>query len=61
MKLIQVRSHIDFDHFEYFRLEEAKVFTSRLRQSGGCNLLQALKRVMRVKNFDTIVVILGSV
>ena len=32
-----------------------------MSQGGGCNLLLALKKVFKLDNFDSIVVILGTV
>jgi hypothetical protein len=42
-------------------LEEGKEWVLRLRQSGGCNLLRAMKHVMKVKDVDSVLLILGSV
>lgn len=42
-------------------IEDAKVFVTKLRQIGGCNLLKALKRTIQVRNIDSLVIILGSV
>ncbi|XP_050390113.2 von Willebrand factor A domain-containing protein 3A [Patella vulgata] len=42
-------------------IEDAKEWAMRLMPSGGCNALKALKKVMKMKDLDTIVLILGSV
>ena len=47
--------------FEKKRIEEAKVFITQMKPSGGTNLLKALKKAMAIKQVDTIVIILGSV
>ncbi|KAL4240557.1 Von Willebrand factor A [Mactra antiquata] len=42
-------------------IEEAKEWVMRLKQSGGCNLLKAMKHIYKLKDIDSIVLILGSV
>ncbi|KAK3089710.1 hypothetical protein FSP39_005810 [Pinctada imbricata] len=42
-------------------IEEGKEWVMRLKPSGGCNLLKAMKHVMKVQDIDSIVIILGSV
>ena len=43
------------------RIKEAKEWVSNLEPSGGCNLLKALKHVMKLKDIDSLVIVLGSV
>lgn len=45
----------------YHLLQEAKLWTTQLRSSGGTNLLKAMKHVMKLSDVDGIVLILGSV
>ncbi|XP_041363576.1 von Willebrand factor A domain-containing protein 3A-like [Gigantopelta aegis] len=40
--------------------DEAKEWVMRLQPRGGCNLLKAMKHLMKVKDVDTIVLVLGS-
>ncbi|XP_052071945.1 von Willebrand factor A domain-containing protein 3A-like isoform X3 [Mytilus californianus] len=42
-------------------IEEGKEWVLRLRQSGGCNLLKSMKHVMKLKDIDSVLLILGSV
>ncbi|XP_074648285.1 von Willebrand factor A domain-containing protein 3A-like isoform X2 [Tubulanus polymorphus] len=42
-------------------IDEAKEFVDGLTPSGGCNLLKAMKHVMKLKDINSIVLILGSV
>ncbi|XP_045213175.2 von Willebrand factor A domain-containing protein 3A-like isoform X3 [Mercenaria mercenaria] len=42
-------------------IEEAKEWVMRLKQSGGCNLLKAMKHIYKLKDIDSIVLVLGSV
>ncbi|CAF0842281.1 unnamed protein product [Brachionus calyciflorus] len=42
-------------------LEEAKVFITELKPSGGCNLLKALKKTLSILKLDTLVLVVGSV
>ncbi|CAH1794480.1 unnamed protein product [Owenia fusiformis] len=42
-------------------LDEAKDFVSRLQPTGGCNLMKAMKQVYKMKDINSIVLILGSV
>ena len=44
-----------------FRVEEAKEWVMRLKPQGGCNLLKAMKHIYKLKDIDSIVLILGSV
>ena len=44
-----------------FRIEEAKEWVMRLKQSGGCNLLKAMKHIYKLKDIDSIMLVLGSV
>lgn len=41
-------------------VEEARDFVRQIRPSGGCNLLAAFKKIMKVKRLNSIVIILGS-
>lgn len=41
-------------------LEEAKDFIREMRPSGGCNLLTAFKKVIKVKRLNSLVIIVGS-
>ena len=43
------------------RIEEGKEWVLRIRQSGGCNLLKAMKHVMKLKDIDSVLLISGSV
>lgn len=43
------------------RVEEAKEWVMRMKPSGGCNLLKALKHVLKVQDVDSVMIILGSV
>ena len=43
------------------RVEEAKEWVMRLKPQGGCNLLKAMKHIYKLKDIDSIVLILGSV
>ena len=45
----------------YYSIEEAKEWTMRLKPSGGCNLLKAMKHIYKLKDIDSIVLVLGSV
>lgn len=45
----------------YFSVEEAKEWVMRLKPQGGCNLLKAMKHIYKLKDIDSIVLILGSV
>jgi hypothetical protein len=47
--------------FCFFRIEEAKEWVMRLKQSGGCNLLKAMKHIYKLKDIDSIMLVLGSV
>ncbi|CAG2240359.1 von Willebrand factor A domain-containing protein 3A [Mytilus edulis] len=42
-------------------IEEGKEWVLRIRQSGGCNLLKAMKHVMKLKDIDSVLLISGSV
>lgn len=42
-------------------IEEAKEWVMRMKSSGGCNLLKAMKHVMNIQDIDSVVIILGSV
>ncbi|XP_060556889.1 von Willebrand factor A domain-containing protein 3A-like [Ruditapes philippinarum] len=42
-------------------IEEAKEWVMRLKQSGGCNLLKAMKHIYKLKDIDSIMLVLGSV
>lgn len=42
-------------------VEEAKEWVMRMKPSGGCNLLKALKHVLKVQDVDSVMIILGSV
>ena len=44
----------------FFRLDESRGWVNRIRGSGGCNLLAALKKIFKTKDVDSIVVVLGS-
>ena len=44
-----------------YSLEEAKQWANRIKPRGGCNLLKALKHVIKLKDIDTVLVVLGSV
>lgn len=41
-------------------LDEARAWVNRVRGSGGCNLLAALKKIFKTKDIDSIIVVLGS-
>ncbi|XP_063961989.1 von Willebrand factor A domain-containing protein 3A-like [Lytechinus pictus] len=41
-------------------LDEARAWVNRIRGSGGCNLMAALKKIFKTKDIDSIVVVLGS-
>ncbi|XP_072415869.1 von Willebrand factor A domain-containing protein 3A isoform X2 [Chiloscyllium punctatum] len=41
-------------------LDEARQWVQDLQPSGSCNLLKAMKRVMKVKKLNTLLIILGS-
>nr|XP_039264117.1 von Willebrand factor A domain-containing protein 3A-like [Styela clava] len=41
-------------------LEEARDFVRQIRPSGGCNLLKAFKKIMKVKRLNSVVIILGT-
>ncbi|KAJ7305852.1 hypothetical protein JRQ81_010218 [Phrynocephalus forsythii] len=41
-------------------LHEARQWVQELRPSGGCNLLNALKKVLTIKELDSLVIIVGS-
>ncbi|XP_035826258.1 von Willebrand factor A domain-containing protein 3A isoform X2 [Aplysia californica] len=45
----------------YHLMEEAKIWASQLRSTGGTNLLKAMKHVMKLPDVDTVVLVLGSV
>ena len=47
--------------FYFYSVEEAKEWVMRLKPQGGCNLLKAMKHIYKLKDFDSIVLILGSV
>ncbi|WAQ95334.1 VWA3A-like protein [Mya arenaria] len=42
-------------------IEEAKDWVMRLKPSGGCNLLKAMKHIYKLKDVDSIMLVLGSV
>lgn len=42
-------------------IEEAKEWAMRLKPKGGCNLLKAMKHIYKLKNIDSVVLVLGSV
>ncbi|KAL5018508.1 hypothetical protein ScPMuIL_004230 [Solemya velum] len=42
-------------------IEEAKEWVLGLQSKGGCNVLKAIKHIMRLKNLDMVLLILGSV
>ncbi|KAH3861547.1 hypothetical protein DPMN_024479, partial [Dreissena polymorpha] len=42
-------------------VEEAKEWVMRLKPTGGCNLLKAMKHVYKLKDIDSIMLVLGSV
>ena len=44
-----------------FSIEQAKLFITQMKPSGGCNLLKALKRILSIRDIDSIVLIIGSV
>ena len=50
----------NFSHSVFCRVEEANDWVMRLTDSGGSNLLKALKCVTQLPDIDTIVIILGS-
>ncbi|XP_070580843.1 von Willebrand factor A domain-containing protein 3A-like isoform X2 [Ptychodera flava] len=41
-------------------IDEARNWVNNLRGAGGCNILAALKKVLKMKDVDTIIVILGN-
>ncbi|XP_038067534.1 von Willebrand factor A domain-containing protein 3A-like isoform X2 [Patiria miniata] len=41
-------------------LDEARYWVNSLSGTGGCNLLAALKKVLKVKDIDSIVLVMGS-
>uniref|UniRef100_A0A8D2J4S5 von Willebrand factor A domain containing 3A n=1 Tax=Varanus komodoensis TaxID=61221 RepID=A0A8D2J4S5_VARKO len=41
-------------------LQELRLWVQELKPSGGCNLLKALKKVLVVKELDSLVIIVGS-
>ncbi|XP_058851876.1 von Willebrand factor A domain-containing protein 3A isoform X1 [Acipenser ruthenus] len=41
-------------------LHEARQWVQQLRPSGGCNVLQAMKKMLAVKELNSLVIILGS-
>ena len=43
-----------------FRIEESHWWVKTLRPQGGCNVLSALKQVIKRKEIDSIVLVLGS-
>lgn len=44
----------------FFRLDEARRFVANFKGAGGCNLLAALKKVLQMKDIDSIVIVLGN-
>lgn len=42
-------------------IDEAKAWVNDLASAGGCNFLKALKHVLKVKDIDYVLVVLGSV
>lgn len=47
--------------FIFFSVDEAEAWVRQLEPSGGCNLLKGLKHILKVKDLDSIVLIIGSV
>lgn len=43
-----------------FSVEESHWWANSLRPQGGCNVLSALKQVVKRKEIDSIVLVLGS-
>ena len=41
-------------------LEESRWWVNSLRPSGGCNVMAALKQVLKRKALDSIILVLGS-
>lgn len=44
----------------FYRLEEARDLIRGLHPSGGCNLLKAFKKILKVKKITSILIILGN-
>lgn len=42
-------------------IDEAHTFISDINSSGGCNLLAAMKHILRLSHIDEVVIVLGSV
>lgn len=42
------------------RLDEAKAWLNGLSDSGGCNLLEAIKHIYRVKDLEAACIVVGS-
>ncbi|XP_077979926.1 von Willebrand factor A domain-containing protein 3A-like isoform X2 [Glandiceps talaboti] len=47
-------------YVNYRIVDEARNWVNNLRGGGGCNLLAALKKVLKMKDVDTIILILGN-
>ena len=43
-----------------FRMNEVRNWVNTLRPSGGCNLLGALRQLVKWRHIDSVVIILGS-
>lgn len=44
-----------------FSIEEAKLFITYMKPSGGCNVLRGLKKALSIPDIDNILLIVGSV
>ncbi|CAB4005640.1 Hypothetical predicted protein [Paramuricea clavata] len=51
---------ICFPSIFIFRVNEVRNWVNTLRPSGGCNLLGALRQLVKWKNIDSVVIVLGS-